>query len=139
LFIALARTHRLAHREHLHLQDLADEPFIGFTPGPNYYHANQISHLLISNGLQPKVVRRVDSEAALMNMVSVGIGICPAFAVDSDLAPAGIVFKPIVELDYSVVLQLVWRRDRVSAAARHFIDLVAEQMARADGADSRQP
>jgi DNA-binding transcriptional LysR family regulator len=126
IFIAMPKTHRLVAHKKIRLKDLEEESFIGFKNFRQAHYAKALSARFMEGGLMPRIVQKVESEAAMMNLVSVGVGVSTALATGADMAPPGIVFRPIEEIRDVIKLELVWIDARLSPIARNFIEIMRQ-------------
>jgi DNA-binding transcriptional LysR family regulator len=104
------------------LEDLADEPLIGFHPSRT---AELLEESMRARGLTPRIVFRSDDNATVQGLVATGFGsaLLPALAVD--MADPRIVRLPADLPPRSIVI--AWHADRVrSPAAEAFVALAGE-------------
>jgi DNA-binding transcriptional LysR family regulator len=128
--VALPRSHRLAGGGPIRLADLAGEAFI--------WRARQISPAVYdrmlaacrAGGLEPNIVQEANNDLMMMNLVSVGFGLC--FVVDSLYAQAPedpVVFRKVEDFSMPLELCLAWRRDNPSKPLPHLIETVRRRLA----------
>jgi DNA-binding transcriptional LysR family regulator len=123
--LALPRNHRLADSASIRLRDLQDEAFI--------WRARQISPAVYdrmlavcrAGGLSPHIVQEANNEVMMINLVSVGLGLC--FVVES-LASSNpedpVVFRKVDDFSMPLELCLAWRRDNAATPLPNLIDIV---------------
>jgi DNA-binding transcriptional LysR family regulator len=129
VFLALPLTHPLAGRKRLLLKDLENLPFIGFKRSNESHYANMFTSAILKSGVTLNIVQEVESESAIMNLISIGAGVSTGIAENASLAPPGIVFKPIADFKKSVLLELVWVDQELSTLARNFVAVARKSVA----------
>lgn len=127
--IAMPAQHPLARRDGVRVADLAGERFIWFVRSQRAYYLDAIMERFVRLGMTPDIVQEASNEAAMLNFVSLGLGICPVLAVNEDVAPQGIVYKPIVELDDEVKLEFIWLKNGTSPMTLNFLDIARDALA----------
>jgi DNA-binding transcriptional LysR family regulator len=133
--LVLPRTHRLAAQPVIRLRDLEGEPFI-WRPrrvSPSVY--DQMLATCITGGLAPNIVQEAYNEDLIINLVSVGLGIC--FLVESAAlyCPDNlVVFRRVEDFSMPVELSLAWRPDRLSPPLSDLVEMLRARLeALADG------
>jgi len=106
-------------------RDLADRPFVTFPRSayPDYYDRLLAACRLA--GLTPRIVQEVSTEAAILSLVSAGIGAAIVNAANRGRPPARARFLDLADVDIRLPLSFVWRRDDGDPALRRFLDVVA--------------
>jgi DNA-binding transcriptional LysR family regulator len=110
--LALPRSHRLAGARTIRLADLDSEPFV--------WRAREISPAVYDRmlatcraaGLTPNIVQEANNDVMMINLVSVGLGVC--FVVESLSAHSPddpVVFRKVEDFSMPLELCLAWRRD----------------------------
>jgi DNA-binding transcriptional LysR family regulator len=110
--LALPRSHALAGGGPIRLADLRGEPFV--------WRAREISPAVYdrmlavcqAGGLAPHIVQEANNDVMMLNLVSVGLGLC--FVVESLNANAPndpVVFRKVEDFSMPLELCLAWRRD----------------------------
>jgi len=130
IFLAVPSTHRLAARGSIHLDEVADEPFISLKPG--YDVRDLTDQFCRQAGFSPRAVCEVDEPTAIRALVRAGLGVAflPAaswrFVDEPEPVPLHIA-APACQR----TLGLAWREDRhLSAAARQLRQFAIEYFAR---------
>lgn len=126
----LPEEHPLAGREAVALRELAGEPFV-FYPrhrGPGLY--DRIVGFCQEAGFSPEVAQEAAHEHTVIGLVASGVGVALVFDCMQKLGRTGVVYKPITDVDASVELSLLWRRDDPSPALRSFVDLARHETLR---------
>jgi molybdate transport repressor ModE-like protein len=122
LLLIAAGSRLAARRPPPTLEDLADEPLIGFHPSRT---AELLEESMRARGLTPRIVFRSDDNATVQGLVATGFGsaLLPALAVD--MADPRIVRLPADLPPRSIVI--AWHADRVrSPAAEAFVAMAGE-------------
>ena len=119
-------SHPLASRERISLRDLASEPFVFFDPQAGTGLYDDILALLKRYGVTPYVTQEVGEAMTILGLVAAGLGVSILPASYRRLRLDEICWLPLEEPDAISELWLVWaKRREPSAAARHFIELLA--------------
>lgn len=123
VYLAVPPTHRLAEHKSVYLNEVADEPFIGYKEG---YHFQEMNDDFFSKvGITPNYVCRVDEPAAIANLVRAGLGIALVGNCGGSKSPL-----TLLSIEYPVCqrhFQIVWHNKRyLSMAARKFSDFVVQ-------------
>ncbi|AZN43444.1 LysR family transcriptional regulator [Paenibacillus albus] len=127
IFIAVPPGHRLAHREHVTIDDIRAEPFVSMKEGSRI--RTMMDQFCSRRGLTPRIVCEVDDPAAMRSFVSAGLGIAFLSACKkSDAKP--LVLLPIHHTSSKRTIQLAWLEKRyLSQAALSFRDFVTDYFA----------
>jgi DNA-binding transcriptional LysR family regulator len=123
-YLALHRAHPLAALPRIQLSDLAETPFIWLTRSSNAYYSDTLLRTCLEGGLNPRILQEADSEATIMNLVAVGMGVSFVVAPGPESPQPGVVFRPVVELDSVLTLALVWIEGADSPLTRNFVETV---------------
>lgn len=122
VLLAVPPSHPLASRERVEVADLADEPFITVRPG--HWLRALLEKLFADAGLTPRLTCESDEPAALLQLVSVGLGITliPAMGHRASLG-AQVAWVHLDSPSNRRTLDLVWRTDTyLPRAAQLFRD-----------------
>jgi len=125
--LAVHAGHRLAGRDAVTMAELIEEPALwpARRIAPGYY--DKLTAACAAAGGVPKVVQECNTNSILLSLVAVGMGI-GFVTVSPPLATFhNIRLVPIVDLDLSFDVILVWRRSDRSAAVRRFVDMMTAQ------------
>lgn len=120
--VALPRRHRLARRRTLLARDLQQESFIAIDNARAPRQLEQLQAACQIAGLRPRVVQKVQEEAMLLNLVSVGMGV--GFVIDSGYRPSGVVVRKVSDIAAPQQFCLAWRSDNHRADLERLIDTV---------------
>ncbi|MDQ8737693.1 LysR family transcriptional regulator [Paenibacillus sp. LHD-38] len=121
VYLAVPPAHRLAGLPSVRLNEVADEPFIGYKEG---YHFQKMNDgFFHTAGISPNYVCRVDEPAAIANLVSAGLGVALVGNCGGPNSPLH-----LLSIEYPVCqrhFQIIWHNKRyLSLAARSFRDFV---------------
>jgi DNA-binding transcriptional LysR family regulator len=126
---ALPAQHPLARRRRLRLQDLADQPFIGYTPSRvGGLHA-ALMQLLMQAGVSPPITQEAVQVQTVIGLVESGLGLALVPSVNAPHASRRVVFRPLADLPagHSIGIALAHRSAGESMVAVRFRELVTEQ------------
>jgi DNA-binding transcriptional LysR family regulator len=126
VLLAVPPGHRLAGRERVRLEEVADEQFV--TTRPGYWPRELADRLFAAAGLQPKYSCESDEPGATGYLISagLGVGLVPEYAsrVSTNVPGSGLYLDVP---DCHRVLALVWRADTyVSAAAQRLTEFASD-------------
>ena len=124
LVVVLPKEHPLSNLEKLPLKVLKNESFILHprNEGPVLY--DRIISLCEGAGFVPKVVQEVTASQTRISWVAAGIGISFVFASLQNLINSEVVYKQINEVEITLKLAAVWRKDNSSPVLREFLKVV---------------
>lgn len=125
--LALHEGHRLADRASVSMAELIDEPALwpARRIAPGYY--DKLTAACAAAGGVPRVVQECNTNSILLSLVAVGMGI-GFVTVSPPLSTFhNIRLVPIVDLNLSFDVILVWRRSDRSAALLRFIEMMTAQ------------
>lgn len=122
--------HPLAQREHLHLADLKDEPWV-LTERSSWppWH-RQYDEVFRAAGFEPAVVQRASSVQNLLGLVAAGIGVTRLTESSKTLRGSGVVFVPLA--GEQAQTDVVWLPDARKPALRRLLEVVTELAATTD-------
>ncbi|MCZ8522514.1 MULTISPECIES: LysR family transcriptional regulator [Paenibacillus] len=133
VYLAVPPAHRLAGLPSVRLEEVADEPFIGYKEGYHFQIMNE--DFFRTAGISPHFVCRVDEPSSIAKLVASGLGV----ALVGNCGGANSRLH-LLSIEYPVCrrhFQIVWHNKRyLSKAARHFSDFVVEYFERNGAADS---
>ena len=122
LKLAIPKDHPLSKIKRLRLRDLVDVSFIWFPrrEGPAFY--DRLMQECYRGGLKsPHIVQEAGNEATVLSLVSHGIGIGWINETALWRCPKNVVILPVSDLDISLPVVLVWRKDNNSPLLKQFI------------------
>lgn len=128
VLLGVPRSHRLAHRRRVKIEDLAGESFV--TTRRGYWQRALADELFARSGIQPAIACEGEEPYAIRGLISagVGIGLLPTLARRTASQP------PIAWLHLDApgcerTLSLVWREDAyLSTAASCFQDFAGSHL-----------
>ena len=132
LLLAVPRTHPLAERKQVRLEEMRDEPFVMLREG-TYDLRDQTLAACRRAGFEPRVALDGGEMDSVLRFVMAGIGVAilPAMVLEEADKRCGPVAVRIEEPRLSRALVIARRRDRYfSAAAREFADLLCRHARR---------
>ncbi|NYT44793.1 LysR family transcriptional regulator [Alcaligenaceae bacterium] len=116
----------------LSIRSLATEPFVTFQRAvyPTYY--DQLINACSRAGLTMQVVQEVGSEAAMLSLVSAGIGIAIVNSCNLWRAPSRVNFVQIKDLSVPLPLSFAYLRSNSNPALMRFVETLKGSLARAN-------
>lgn len=122
--LVLPSTHRFAAMERVHLETLAQEPFVAYPSNLGFHLRQAMDDACQRAGFVPNVVRENESSLALLCLVAAGTGIS---ILPSELAQqepiAGIVFKPLGMTASRLQHGMAWLDENPNPALRNLLSL----------------
>ncbi|MSQ93742.1 MAG: LysR family transcriptional regulator [Gemmataceae bacterium] len=135
MVLACSPNHPLASRLALPLKELNELPFVHFDK--NLVVRRRIDRFLRGEGVTVDVVAEFDNIENIKQAVSIGAGVAllPEPTIRREVKARTLVGVPLFGCDFTRPLAIVhWRGQRLSAAAKRFMDLLLEP----DGSDPRK-
>jgi len=132
-FVAvLAPQHRFAAQQSVALRSLVDEPFIFCRRQSSRALYDRVIQLC---GFSPRVVQEVSDIRMVLGLVAADLGVSLVPASAMALRSEGVVYRPLADrdVDTTVEVALIWRRDDPSPLVRAFLAVAREGRARRDG------
>ncbi len=126
--LALPVGHHLAQRQDLRMADLEGEPFIFMSRScsPDLYDRLMAACRLAS--FSPHVVHEVDHEISLLDFIAAGMGLCFLNASLRCQRRDQVVLKTLPDFSVPVHLDLVWRKDHMTAALSRFLGNIPKEL-----------
>jgi len=125
LVVALPDSHCLAQLPNrlISLGELANEAFILFPRpvGPVLY--DRIIHLCQEVGFSPRIVQEVVPQQTILGLVAADIGIALLHASAQSVAPAGVVFRELIEPTPELELAIAWHPDTTNPVLPAFLEI----------------
>jgi DNA-binding transcriptional LysR family regulator len=131
LVVALPSGHRLANRERIPLTALAKEPWVLFPRELKTSYVELVLAACVQAGFVPRVVQEASQLHTLPALVRAGFGVSLLPSAVAHAQRTGIVVRPLAGHAPRLPLDLVWRRDDVSAAAQQFVAVARALVSRA--------
>jgi DNA-binding transcriptional LysR family regulator len=122
--IALPDDHPLAGNDKLSLKHLAGEDLIWPSEDSAPALHGELSRVWREAGIEPHVVVEIASAEAALNAVSAGFGVAVVRSSNAGREPAGVVLRPLVDLDLSTNLRIAWNGEAVTQPTRLFLDFL---------------
>ena len=112
----------------IHLKDLADEPFIMYTPGHSVLYT-QIMNACHNAGFRPRIVQEARRPITLIGLVRSGAGIALVASSVQTTSAKGVLFKKITGQLPMTEIAVAWRHANPSPLLQSFLK-IAKQAAR---------
>ncbi|MGQ7248840.1 LysR family substrate-binding domain-containing protein [Halomonas sp. V046] len=127
LILVTSAGSRLAEHPPRRLSDLNSEGFIWFERSASPVYHDKLIHAFQRRGFTPHVVQEGTDNATMLCLVAAGMGctILPEMTMAG--APDGVVSHRLTDLDLTLPLMLVWRRDASLPAVRRLIEIAESQ------------
>jgi DNA-binding transcriptional LysR family regulator len=124
VMLAVHRSHPLAERDSVTMGEIVDEPMLWPERRlqPDYY--DRLKAACLRTGHLPRIVQECTTNAILMSLVSVGMGVGLVTATQSVSSNRDIRFIRIDDLGLALDMLLVWRKRDPSAALHRFINVM---------------
>lgn len=122
LLLAVLKGHPLTKLKKLLLRDMADTAFVWFPRRQSPAYHDRLMHACFRGGLKtPRIVQEALDQATMLSLVTCRLGV--AFVSDSIRwrCPEGVVLLPVTDLNLSLPLSLVWRKDNISPLLAKFV------------------
>jgi DNA-binding transcriptional LysR family regulator len=116
---ALPEGNRFCRARRLRLTDLADEPFVMFSPMRSILYS-QIMNACHESGFQPRVVEEARRPETILGLVGTGAGVALVAASVEMRGARGVVFKKISGLPMAETA-VAWRRHKETPLLRSFL------------------
>lgn len=122
--LALPANHPAVSRAVIRLADLANEPFLCIRRVVAPRYVDQVMMACAAAGVHPRLAQELNNETAVLALVSVGMGIGLVSSAIKWRKPDKVVLRDSPDLDVSIPLDLIWRRDDQRPTLRNFIGIV---------------
>lgn len=126
LVLALPAAHPLASLTRVPLRLLAGEEIVRCDRAISPHIYDAITALFHAAGVAPRVTQEVATEAALVGLVSAGLGTGFVSASQGRMPVAGTTYRPLDGPSVEVDLAMAWRRDDRSPLTAAFLQVVRE-------------
>lgn len=124
--VALPEGHRLAARDTVQLEMLADEPFIMVPRDKEPTGHDEYVSICRPAGFSPKVVQEAHHVHTAVALVASGVGVCLVPASVQNLRRPGAVYRPLGDPSAELDTDIVRQRHEPSPVLREFLDVVEE-------------
>jgi DNA-binding transcriptional LysR family regulator len=118
--------HRLSEKTEIAPSDFGDDPLIFFLRRLNPELFDGVMAALETDGRRIEVAYQAQDPMIGAELALSGIGLCLAVSYAIEKLPDGLVSRPIAGLGFEPMLDLVWRRDRMTPALRSLVDALLE-------------
>lgn len=133
LVAVLPAGHPEAQRTATRLARLAAEPFIVFDRARAPGLFDTVVSSCVEAGFTPDIAQHSSDVQSILGLVAGGLGVTIVPESFRHLSVDGLVYRPLADVDTTVDLSAVWRRDRRTSVLDGFLDVAA------DVAGRRQP
>ena len=124
LCVVLPETHPLACKECVRSEDLRNEVFILYTGVRDEEKFGIFEQIL---GVPPRVAQKTGNPVIMASLVGAGLGIALLPSLHKRFfAPAGVVFRPLVDVHLALECMLAFRRDGEEPMVRILEDFCAD-------------
>ncbi len=127
--LIVPHTHRLAGNEEVDVSALADEPLICFVRRLNPELFDSIVAQIEGNGRRVDMAYQTQDPMVGVELVLSGIGLFLAISYSIHDLPDGLKALPVRGISFDPMLDLVWRRDRMTPQLRLLVDALLESEA----------
>src|SRR6267154_6542189 len=120
--LAAPKGNPLTELRNLRLRDMGDASFIWFPrrESPAFY--DRLMRECFRGGLKtPRIVQEAVNEATILSLVSHGLGVGFVNGTARWRCPKGVVVLPVSDLNVSLQLALVWRKNNASPLLARFV------------------
>jgi DNA-binding transcriptional LysR family regulator len=126
IVLAIPATNPLARRRRVSLAEIAgkDLVWIPRTLSPIYY--DRIFTACREKGFEPRIVQEASTDQAILSLVALGVGLSFCVASAAHHRPAGVVLRPIADLDFAVHLTAAWRTINSNPSLELFLSLLPQ-------------
>ncbi|MBV1917999.1 MAG: LysR family transcriptional regulator [Sphingomonadaceae bacterium] len=126
LLLAIPKSHPLASKPNLCLQDLADVNFIWPMRrySPRMY--NRMIAACNAGGLTPKIMTEVRSAEAVLSMVAIGLAVGFVGSHEAGSEPDSVAIRRVADFSVTCPLSLAWNTERATPALQNFITVLTE-------------
>lgn len=113
--------HALAHRKNVRLSELAEEDIIHGTSTEWEYFFSYLIPLCRKSGFEPKIVQEGLNTAAILGLVSCGMGITILTDCVRNLVGANLVVIPLEQTSERLETVAIWKTDTTDGAKERFL------------------
>ncbi|MDR7127321.1 DNA-binding transcriptional LysR family regulator [Pseudorhodobacter sp. 4114] len=126
VFLAVPSSSPLALLPSVKLHGLEQERFIWFHRAASPQYHDQLAAAIQTAGVQYNVIHHSESEAVMLALVRMGLGIAFVNARQARRRPDGVTLLPVDDLPVLIDLHFAWRADEISPALGRLITLLSE-------------
>jgi DNA-binding transcriptional LysR family regulator len=121
LYVALAKGHKLAHRQSLDWSELTQERFIATQIDPGPHIRDHIQHRLADHGVEASVDLKPVRQETLMHMVGLGEGVTVVSEARVAMSFPDVTLRPLINDADMLSLSMVWSPRNDNPALRRLI------------------
>ena len=133
LIAVLPSGHRLAEREEVAIEELAEEPFIAYPSHLRTVLRDTVEEICAEHDFAPEIAMEVIETATLVSFVAAGIGLSIVPASVAGLTVAGAVYRPLAGTNRRVQIALAWLTGSESPLLERALPLVNSAVMRRPG------
>ena len=122
----VADSHPLAHRQSIHITELASEDFVHGSSKDWQHFYDYLLPLCRRAGFVPRIVQEAFNTAGILGLVSCGMGVTVLTEKVCQALGPGLVTLPLEDVEERLVTSAIWRRDHLAGPARHFVDYLQD-------------
>lgn len=126
VYLAVPNVSPLAQLSSVRLPALQQERFIWFHRSASPQYHDQLAEAIRVAGVHYNVIHHSESEAVMLALVRMGLGIAFVNARQARRRPDGVTLLPVDDLQVLIDLHFAWRADEISPALRRLIALLGE-------------
>jgi DNA-binding transcriptional LysR family regulator len=126
MLLALPASHPLASKPRIALKDMAQQPFIMYSPQEGKYFHERIAGLFAASGVCPHYVQHIAQTHTILALVKAGIGLAIVPASAKALRLENIVYRPLWRKDVFAELYLAWPLEHRNPALDAVRQIVVE-------------
>jgi DNA-binding transcriptional LysR family regulator len=136
--IALPADHPWARLKSIPIRKLHRAPLLLINPESNPHYGQRLLGLCAKHDVQPALNHAADDLAALVWLVSAGLGVAPYPESLVATAPRGVVFRPFAPRLRGLEVALMWAAEGAVPAVREFVRLLGRaEFGRSSAVDRR--
>jgi DNA-binding transcriptional LysR family regulator len=110
--VALSKSHPLAQRETIALQELADEPFVFYARSAYRQAFDEFIAFCHLAGFSPTIVQEAATESAVIGLVAAGLGVTLVASGQSCIRPDEVAYRQLVDPPVTLEVAVVWKDDK---------------------------
>lgn len=126
LVCAVPSDHRLAERDEIAIEELAEEPFVSFPANAGSTLRDALVKACVTGGFNPRVVQEAPDSYTILALVAAGVGVTLTLTSCQHIQQTGLVYRPLSGPPTKLHAALAWRADNSSPALRTVLE-VAER------------
>lgn len=128
LGLVVPKDHRLAKRKSVPLSELAEERWVVIPHSTVSLGYGPLFSMCQKAGFEPRVVQEVSSITALLNLVSVGVGIGLSITGKDFVFPPSLAVLKVEGVSHPSTFSLCWVKGRMEPVLERFVETVKSQI-----------